>query len=135
MPIQLSIVTPTHEALAMECDEVIAPGSEGEVGFLPGHVPLITALTPGVLTVIEGHRRRVFAVSSGFAEIKADAVRVLTSACEEADTINIEEARSALEDAEENLANLSPSNPGYAEQRLRFHHNRARLEAHARRPD
>ena len=71
MAIQLAIVTPTREAVAMECDEVIAPGAEGEVGLLPGHVPLITALSPGVLTVYKGGHQRFFAVGTGFAEIEA----------------------------------------------------------------
>ena len=134
MPIQLAIVTPTREAVAMECDEVIAPGAKGEVGFLPGHVPLITALLPGVLTVQKGHHRRIFAVGPGFAEIEADAVRVLTSTCEDAHDIDPQRARVALEDAEVALVDLSPSSSGFADQRLRFRLNRARLDAHARKP-
>ena len=133
MPIQLAIVTPTHEALDMECDEVVAPGAQGEVGLLPGHIPLITALSPGVLTVIKGNTRRIFAVSEGFAEIEGDVVRVLTSACEEAKTIDAEKAQTALQEAEEKLAELSPASPGYADQRLRYRHNRARLDAYAQK--
>src|SRR5918996_386856 len=100
MALKLAIVTPEKEALAIECDEVIAPGVNGEIGLLPGHVPLITALRPGVLTVIKGGRKLYYAVSSGFAEVDQDQVTVLTASCEPATEIDVERARKALSDAE-----------------------------------
>lgn len=118
----------------MECDQVIAPGAKGQMGFLPGHIPLITALSPGVLTVHKGNHRYVFAVGTGFAEIEADAVRVLTSTCEDASDIDVQQARTDLQEAEASLAELSPTNSGFADQLLRYRLNRARLDAHARRP-
>jgi F-type H+-transporting ATPase subunit epsilon len=55
--LKLAIVTPDAEALNVEADEVAAPGEAGELGILPSHVPLISALRPSVLTVIRGGKR------------------------------------------------------------------------------
>ena len=133
MQIKLAIVTPDREALAMSCDEVIAPGVNGEIGFMPGHVPLITALRPGVLTVVKGGKKTYFAVSSGFAEVDADTVTVLTASCEAADEIDVERARKALNDAEAKLEKLGPEDNGYDAARFQIERARARLDAVERR--
>ena len=128
MPINLAIVTPEREALSIVCDEVVAPGVNGEIGLLPGHVPLITALRPGVLTVVKGGRRSYYAVSSGFAEVDADQVTVLTASCEPASEIDVERARRALSDAEAKLEKLGPQDPGYDAARFQIERARARLD-------
>jgi F-type H+-transporting ATPase subunit epsilon len=133
MALKIAIVTPDHEALDIECDEVVAPGANGEIGLLAGHVPLITALRPGVLTVIAGGRRSHYAVSSGFAEVDADCVTILTEACEEATKVDADRARRALEQAESALASLAQDDVGFAEQERRSLRARARLDAAARR--
>src|SRR5262245_10637304 len=106
MKIKLAIVTPEKDVLDIECDQVVAPGVNGEIGLLPGHVALITALRPGVLTVVNGGRKNYYAVSSGFAEVDNDKVTVLTAACEPASAIDVERARKALSDAEGKLEKL-----------------------------
>ena len=133
MALKIAIVTPDHEALDIECDEVVAPGANGEIGLLAGHVPLITALRPGVLTVIAGGRRSHYAVSSGFAEVDADRVTILTEACEEAAKVDADRARRALEQAESALASLAQDDVGFAEPERRSLRARARLDAAARR--
>lgn len=132
MGIRCAIVTPTAEALAIECDQVVAPGAEGEIGMLPGHIPLITALIPGVLTVITGDKKTFYAVGTGFAEIEKDTVRVLTNTCEEASTIDVERARKKMTDAEKKIVDLSPETKGFADTQRRVRVNRARLNAAAR---
>src|SRR5437016_3669304 len=117
MALKLTIVTPDAEVLAIEADEVVVPGSNGEVGFLPGHTPLITALHPGVLTVAFGGKKAFYATSTGFAEIEGTQVTVLTDACEEAGTIDAGRARKALQEAEEKLKTLSPDEPSWVEER------------------
>jgi F-type H+-transporting ATPase subunit epsilon len=128
MPIRLAIVTPEKEALAIECDEVVAPGVNGEIGLLPGHVPLITAIRPGVLTVIKGGRKSYYAVSSGFAEVESDQVTVLTASCEPASDIDVERARKALSEAEGKLEKLGPEDQGYDAARFQMERARARLD-------
>ena len=126
MAIKLAIVTPEAEALTIDCDEVVAPGVSGDVGLLPGHVPLITALRPGVLTVIADGKSSYYAVSTGFAEIEHDQVTVLTSSCEASDAIDTDEAKTALAEAEKALADLGESDAKFPEL------NRARARAQAR---
>ncbi len=126
MALKVAIVTPETEALNIECDEVIAPGITGDVGLLPGHVPLITALRPGVLSVFAEGRASHFAVSSGFAEIEQDVVTVLTSSCEARDAIDVDHAKNALKEAEKALADMAETDPKFPE------HNRVRQRAQAR---
>ncbi len=129
MPIQLSVVTPDRDVLGVECDEVVAPGRNGEIGLLPGHIPLITALRPGVLTVVKGGKKSFYAVSSGFAEVDADTVTVLTASCEPASAIDVERARKTLSEAEAKLEKLGPNDPDYDARRFQMERARARLDA------
>ncbi|MCB9651048.1 MAG: ATP synthase F1 subunit epsilon [Deltaproteobacteria bacterium] len=129
MAISVAIVTPTQEALSLECDEVVVPGVNGEIGLLPGHVPLITALHPGVLTVVKDSKKSYFAVSAGFAEIEEDKVRILTATCEAAGAIDVERAKKKMADAEAKIVELSPDTTGFADQQRRVRVNRARLNA------
>lgn len=133
MQLHLSIVTPTADVLEVECDEVDAPGVNGELGFLPGHVALVTALKPGVLTLTVGSKRRIFAVGTGFAELEGNQVRVLTESCEEAATIDRERAQAALQKALTTLKDLSPDAPGYMEATRRIARAEARLQASERK--
>ena len=130
--LELHVVTPTAAALDVECDEVIVPGVYGELGFMPGHVPLITALRPGVLVAIREGRRQIFAVSSGFAEIDQNKVTILTDSCEPASAVDVERARKALHGAEEKLKTLGPDDPGFAEAQRRAALAQARIDAAAR---
>ncbi len=108
MALQLAIVTPEAEALTIECDEVVVPGVNGDVGFLPGHLPLITGLRPGVLTVVKGGESSYYAVSTGFAEIDdEDRVSVLTSSFEASEQIDLDVAKAALAEAEKKLVEVS----------------------------
>ena len=126
MAIKLAIVTPEAEALTIDCDEVVAPGAAGDIGLLPGHVPLITALRPGVLTVVNGGKQTYYAVSTGFAEIEHDAVTILTASCEARDDIDLDAAKTALKDAEKALTDMSETDAKFPEL------NRARQRAQAR---
>ena len=79
MPLTVQVVTPEREVVV--CDDatlVIARGIEGEVGIMPGHAPLLIALSVGALTLVrEGNRREVIAVDGGFLQVSRDQVIVL----------------------------------------------------------
>lgn len=130
--LELHVVTPTSAALDVDCDEVIVPGVYGELGFLPGHVPLITALRPGVVTIIRENRRQNYVVSSGFAEIDQNKVTVLTDTWEPASEVDVDRARRALASAEEKLKTLGPDDPGYVEAQRKAARAQARIEAASR---
>jgi len=78
MKIALEIVTPKGRALATEADEVNAPSADGEFGVLPGHLPMLAAVRPGVVSYRDGSEWKRCAVGAGFIEVSADRVLLLT---------------------------------------------------------
>jgi len=97
--LKLEIVTPETKIYSEDVDMVTLPGSEGELGVYPRHVPLLTALKPGELRLIKDGRETSMAIGEGFVEIKADAVSVLTDMALEAEKIDIAAAEAAVERA------------------------------------
>jgi len=104
--LQLEVVTPERAVLADQVDEVVLPGSNGELGVLPGHIPLLTKLDIGEMVIKDGEEERRFFVVRGFAEILGDQVRVLAQECEGVDEIDVEEARAELREAEREVERL-----------------------------
>jgi len=104
MPLRLDIVTAEREVLRAEgLDAVIAPGSEGQLGILPRHAPLMTMLEPGELRARRGAEETAIAISGGFLEVRDDVVTVLADTAEQAEEIDVERARAARERAEQLL--------------------------------
>ena len=97
--LKLEIVTPEAKIYSEDVDMVTLPGSEGEFGVFPKHVPLLTALKPGELRVRKNGRETSLAVGEGFVEVKADGVSVLTDMALEAENIDIAAAEAAVERA------------------------------------
>ena len=122
-PIRCEIVTQERVVYDQMVDMVIAPGSEGELGILPRHVPLLTALKAGELRLKRGDEEDSFAISSGFMEVQPDQVSILARTAEHADEINLERAEEARERAEKLLKDGPPPIP----------HQLAALEAALRR--
>jgi F-type H+-transporting ATPase subunit epsilon len=81
-------------------DEVVLSGTDGYLGVLPGHAPLLTGLAAGELTYRVGGTTRHLAVSGGFAEVLRDRVSVLADTCERPEEIDAERARQDKERAE-----------------------------------
>ncbi len=132
--IDLEIVTPDRLVVSETVDEVVLPGSEGSLGVLPGHAPLLTGLAAGELRYRTGGSTRRLAVAGGFAEVLAHRVSVLASACERAEEIDEAQAR---EDRDRARADLSRPGAGAAEvaragERLR--HAEARLAVASKAP-
>lgn len=99
----LEVATPLGMALSIETDSVQAPSVAGEVGVLPGHVPLLAALRPGILQYRQGGQMQRAAVGGGFVEAGADRVRVITEFFERPDQVDVEDARKGLAAAEQRL--------------------------------
>lgn len=98
--LRLEIVTPETTAYSEDVDMVTLPGSEGELGVYPNHVPLLTMLKPGELRVLKDGRETTLAVGEGFVEIKGDAVSVLTDMALEAERIDVGAAEKAVASAQ-----------------------------------
>lgn len=80
--LRLKVVSPERVVLEADADGLSLPGALGQLGILPGHAPLITALRAGVLEVrLQGTVRRL-AVLGGFAEVGEEAVTVLADGAE-----------------------------------------------------
>lgn len=103
--IKLDIVTPEKKAFSESVDSVTIPTLAGEVGILPNHVPLISALKPGVLSYSKDGAVQKMVVSGGFVEVGANTVSVLSDVAETAAEINADQARAELSEAEKALAN------------------------------
>jgi F-type H+-transporting ATPase subunit epsilon len=76
--LRLEIVTPETTAYSEDVEMVTLPGSEGELGVYPNHVPLLTTLNPGELRVLKGGKESFLAIGEGFVEITGASVSVLT---------------------------------------------------------
>jgi F-type H+-transporting ATPase subunit epsilon len=76
--LKLEIVTPEKTAYSEDVEMVTLPGSEGELGVYPNHVPLLTTIHPGELRVLKGGRETFLAIGEGFVEITGTTVSVLT---------------------------------------------------------
>jgi len=141
MPIKLEIVTVERLTYSDDVDMVIAPGSEGVMGILPHHAPLLTTLAYGELIVRkEGQDDLSFAIGGGFMEVQPDKVTVLADAAERADEINLgraEEARKRAEGLLESSKTLSLDDQIKAEAAIRRAMTRikiARKRSHRRAP-
>jgi len=99
----LEIVTPEKIIVSQEVDSVVAPGTDGEFGVLPGHIHFLTGIVPGELRYNTGAGKESMAVTTGFAEVSNDKVSILVDAAEKASEIDAERARQAMERARERL--------------------------------
>lgn len=103
--LHLEIVTIEDKIFDDQVDMVVAPGSEGVLGILPQHAPLLTALSFGELLVRKsGEPDQFFAISGGFMEVRPYHVVVLADAAERAEEIDLARAEAARRRAEEMLA-------------------------------
>jgi F-type H+-transporting ATPase subunit epsilon len=103
MPLQLDIVTPERLAYSDEVDEVVVPGSQGELGILPHHAPLVTTLGVGELRIKKGGTEEAFAVVGGFLQVRPDRVVVMAETADMASEIDLERAQAARREAEKTL--------------------------------
>jgi F-type H+-transporting ATPase subunit epsilon len=103
MPLQLEIVTPEKLAYEGEVDSVQLPGSEGELGVLPHHAPLISTLGAGELRLRKGGEDEFFAIVGGFLQVLPDKVVVMAETADMASEIDLERAQEARRKAEQAL--------------------------------
>ena len=98
------IVTPTGRLLSTEVDELTAPGTLGEFGVLPGHIPFIGGIEPGVVRWRRGGETGTLAVGNGLLEVApGDRVVLLTQRGAAPDKIDAATARAELVEAQKQL--------------------------------
>ncbi len=103
MPLQLEIVSPERRAYTDEVDEVILPGIDGQLGILPHHTRMITALGTGELRIKKGGTEQSLLISGGFVEVRPDKVIVMADLAEHSDEIDEARAAEARKRAEAEL--------------------------------
>lgn len=104
MPLQLDIVTPEKKVFSESVDNVYLPGADGEMGVLPQHAGLVTALQPGELRYLHQGIVHHMAVGSGFAEITQTNVVVLTDMALGEAEIDVTHMEEAIQRAKDQLS-------------------------------
>ncbi len=102
--LKLEIVTPESKIYSEDVEMVTLPGSEGEAGIYPNHVPLMTQVQAGEIIVKRGGNEEVVAVGEGFAEVTGDHVAILTDNAANSEDIDEAAAEDARAKAEQRLA-------------------------------
>jgi F-type H+-transporting ATPase subunit epsilon len=140
---KLSVTTPRGALVDTDVDEITAPGALGELGVLPGHVPLMTALQPGVLVYRGKQRSGTIAVGPGFLQVAPlaqddtahDRVLVLVDQALASSGIDKAEAQRDLVAADKELAAWKGELDGaYRALVVRRQWAQARLDAADRAP-
>ncbi|GAB4441376.1 MAG: F0F1 ATP synthase subunit epsilon [Anaerolineae bacterium] len=114
MPIKVEIVTQERVLYEGEAEMVIVPGSEGEMGILPHHAPLLSTLGYGELRIKTKAGEEYFAIFGGVVEVQPDRVTILADTAERSDEIDLSRAEAARERAAKMLEKGPPADPGDA---------------------
>ena len=112
--INLTIVTRERKIIDVVVDEVVLPASDGEIGILPGHTPLLTTLKIGQMRYRVGSALHRMVLSWGFAEVLPDRVIVMAENARLPDEIDAAAAEEERRQAELELADLSSRDPQFA---------------------
>lgn len=133
--LRLEIITAERIVLTEEAvASVRVPSSEGVVGILPRHAPLMTTLAPGELIMRKGDEEESFFVTGGFLEVRNNQIAVLADASERAEEIDVDRAEEARQRAAEALKEKRDSAElAAAEAAMRRALIRLRLAQRARR--
>ncbi|TVR47657.1 MAG: ATP synthase F1 subunit epsilon [Puniceicoccaceae bacterium] len=115
MPLQLEIVTPEARVYEATIDSVVLPTTTGEIGILPGHIPLVTELEAGELQVQKSGGVELLAVGHGFAQIEGDRVSVLAESAITEEAIDENAVEQAMERAAKALQDATDLDPAEIE--------------------
>ena len=130
MPIRCEIVSQDKMVYEGDADSVLLPGTDGEMGILPNHAPLLTTLKYGIITVRTQAQEMYFTVAGGVAEIQPEIITVLADSAENVEEIDVERAESARKRAEEELAKgVPPDTDSYLKMEAALRRSNLRLDA------
>jgi F-type H+-transporting ATPase subunit epsilon len=116
--VAFSLVLPERELVTTECDMVVVPGGEGDYGVLPGHIPVITTVRPGVIELYDDSKVTArYVVAGGFAEVTPERCAVLAEEATPLGEVTTDQLAARLRQAEEDLEDATqPSAKAAAEQ-------------------
>ena len=101
--VHVEIVTPYELFYEGDVDQIILPATDGEIGILPGHVPVIVALNPGEIRMKDGSKYLYVSASDGYADIEIDNAIVVIGSAEWPEQIDLNRASLALERAQQRV--------------------------------
>jgi F-type H+-transporting ATPase subunit epsilon len=102
--LHFEFVSPEAVLFSGEVDQVDLPGTEGDLGVLPGHAPMVTLLRPGIVTIMREGQREPIVVVGGFAEMGPGGLTVLADRAGSREDFDLDLLASDIKDAEEDLA-------------------------------
>ncbi|MBD2775324.1 ATP synthase F1 subunit epsilon [Iningainema tapete] len=132
MTLTVRVISPDKTVWDAEAEEVVLPSTTGQLGILSGHAPLLTALDTGVMRVRSNKNQDwlAIAVLGGFAEVDQDEVTILVNSAERGDKINLDEARSAFNQAQTRLNQVTQGDRlGQIQATQTYKRARARFQA------
>lgn len=115
MPLTLEIVTPEARVYSDTIDTVVIPTLAGEIGILPGHIPLLTQVGYGELRVTKGSATELLVVGGGFAQVMADKISILAESAIHEEKIDEAAVEKAMQRAEEALKGKDSLDPAEVE--------------------
>ena len=123
MSLELEIVTPEGKVYEETIDSVVLPTTSGEIGILPGHIPLVTEVRAGEISVFRSGKDDHLAVSSGFAQCVGDKVSILAEHAINAvdiDTAEVEAAQARAEEALRTSSEMSEEEKAMLETTIQY---------------
>ena len=131
MSLTLRVLAPDQNVFDGSADEVILPSTTGQLGILPGHISLLTAIDIGVLRLRANGTWNSIALMGGFAEVDADEVTVLVNKAELGSSIDAAAAETAFQKASTVVAGMEgqPASPEKLKAQQQLNEARARLQA------
>jgi F-type H+-transporting ATPase subunit epsilon len=102
--LHFEFVSPEAVLYSGDVDQVDLPGSEGDMGILAGHAPLVTMLRPGIVTIFRGGAREPVIVTGGFAEVGPAGLTVLADRAVARESLDVALLATEIKDAEEDIA-------------------------------
>jgi F-type H+-transporting ATPase subunit epsilon len=128
MTLNLRVMAPNRIVWNSDAQEIILSTNSGQIGILPNHAPLLTALDIGIMKIRTNSQWSTMALMGGFAMIENNQLTILVNEAEKASDIDPEEARKTFEVTQENL-NQATGRKQTIEANLAFQRAKARLEA------
>ena len=102
--LHLKVITPLALVIDEQVELVEGPGELGEFGILPGHVPFVTTLSPGLLKYKQGSDTKSVIIHGGLAEVSDDNVRVLTDSTEDPSAVDASAAKQDISNLESQIS-------------------------------
>lgn len=129
MPIRCEIVSQDRTVFEGDVDIVVIPGTDGEMGILPNHAPLLSTIRIGIVKVRQGGEEQDFTITGGLVEVQPTIVTILADAAENVEEIDIARAEEAKRRAEQRLAEGLPAGTdAYLAAEAALHRSTLRLE-------